>query len=83
MPVQATRVGTLGGTVFVDRRLTNDAEATASDTNRIGRWVRGPLARGLSLPPPQFEAILLWAADSSADIQETVEAATAAFDDLT
>ena len=79
VPVYPTRVGTLGGLFFAGHRVTNYAEATASDTPRFARWFRGLLARGVSVPPSQFEALFLSAAHTDDDIDRTVAAAAEAF----
>jgi glutamate-1-semialdehyde 2,1-aminomutase len=79
VPVYPTRVGTLGGLFFAGHRVTNYAEATASDTARFARWFRGLLARGVSVPPSQFEALFLSAAHTDDDLDRTVAAAAEAF----
>ncbi len=53
----------------------NFAEAAESDTSVFARFHRAMLARGILLPPSQFETWFVSAAHSPADIDQTVMAA--------
>ena len=54
------------------------AEAAESDTDTFAKFHRGMLARGVMLPPSQFEAWFVSAAHTEADIDKTVRAAAEA-----
>ena len=54
------------------------AEAGDSDTDTFARFHGAMLARGVMLPPSQFEAWFVSAAHSEADIDQTVRAAAEA-----
>ncbi len=74
IPAQVARVGSMGTVFFHDREVTNWAEATQADTVRFGRWFHAMLARGVYLPPSQFEAWFV----STAHTDEVLELAIAA-----
>lgn len=59
--------------------IRNYADALQCDTQAYARFFRAMLDRGIMLPPSQFEAWFLSIAHTEADIDETVEAARAAF----
>jgi glutamate-1-semialdehyde 2,1-aminomutase len=70
-------------TVFFSADPVRDlAGAQACDTEAYGTWCRGLLARGVYPPASQFEAWFPSLAHGSAQIELTVEAATAAFGEL-
>ena len=50
-------------------------DAKRSDTGRFARFFHGMLARGVYLPPSQFEAAFVSAAHSDEDIEATLRAA--------
>jgi glutamate-1-semialdehyde 2,1-aminomutase len=55
------------------------AEAERADTGRFARFFRGLLARGVLIPPSQFEAWFVSAAHEAEDITRAVAAAAGAF----
>ena len=55
------------------------ASAKASDTRRFARFFQAMLARGVYLPPAQFEAAFVSLAHEDADIDATAAAAAEAF----
>jgi glutamate-1-semialdehyde 2,1-aminomutase len=59
--------------------IRNYADALQCDTQAYARFFRAMLDRGVMLPPSQYEAWFLSIAHTEADIDETVEAARAAF----
>jgi len=66
-------------TLFFGVEQVRDAdEARACDTAAFGRFFTGMLARGIYLPPSQFEAAFISLAHSADDIDATVRAAAAA-----
>jgi glutamate-1-semialdehyde 2,1-aminomutase len=67
-------------TVFFAEQPPGDyAAAAACDTEAYGAWCRALLARGVYPPPSQFEAWFPSLAHTSEHITRTVEAAAAAF----
>ncbi len=81
-PVQVvSRQGLL--TVFFSERPVRDmADAQACDLDAYGAWCRGLLARGVYPPPSQFEAWFPSLAHTPEHIEQTVQAAHAAFREL-
>ena len=76
------RVGSMW-TVFFGATVVRDAEgARRCDTEIFGRWFRGMLARGVYLPPSQFEAAFVSLAHTDEDIDTTVRAAREVLADL-
>jgi glutamate-1-semialdehyde 2,1-aminomutase len=72
-------VGSLLTPFFTDRPVRDYSSATSADTDRYARFFRGMLARGIYLPPSQFEAWFLSAAHTTRDVDKTIAAARAAF----
>jgi glutamate-1-semialdehyde 2,1-aminomutase len=68
---------------FTDRAVRDFASATSADTDRYARFFRAMLARGIYLPPSQFEAWFLSAAHTPRDIDTTIAAAKAAMAEVT
>ncbi|MBA4179594.1 MAG: aspartate aminotransferase family protein [Anaerolinea sp.] len=63
-------------TLFFRRAVPTDyAEARESDTGLFARYHSAMLARGIMLPPSQFETLFVSAAHNEAAIDETVKAA--------
>jgi glutamate-1-semialdehyde 2,1-aminomutase len=71
--------GSLLTPFFTSQRVCDYASATSADTQAYGRFFRAMLARGIYLPPSQFEAWFLSAAHTPRDIDRTIAAARAAF----
>jgi glutamate-1-semialdehyde 2,1-aminomutase len=80
--LQVNVFGSLLTPFFTDRAVRDFASATSADTDRYGRFFRGMLARGVYLPPSQFEAWFLSAAHTPRDIDATIAAARAAMADV-
>ena len=74
------RVGALG-TLFMGARsrVTNFAQASASDTDRYSEYFRHMLDRGIYVPPSQYEAMFVSLAHGDEEIDKTVEAAAEFF----
>jgi len=72
------RVGSMITLFFHPGPVRNWDEAKTSDTGRFGRFHGGLRERGIYWPPSQYEAAFLSNAHTSADVQQTVEAARAA-----
>jgi len=69
------RVGSMLSLFFTDGPVTDYASARRSDTERFGRFHGGMLARGVYLPPSQFEAWFVSLAHGKDDIEVTLQAA--------
>lgn len=82
VPLIVNRVGSMFTAFFTSEPITDYASAKKSDATRFGHFFRAMLARGVYFPPSQFEAAFVSAAHSEADIEQTVEAAAAAFREL-
>ena len=76
------RVGSMLSVFFTDGPVTDYASARRSDTERFGRFHGGMLARGVYLPPSQFEAWFISLAHGKDDIEVTLQAAREALGDL-
>jgi len=68
------RVGSMICPFFTGGPVTDYAGASRADTSLFGRFFGGMLARGVYLPPSQFEAWFVSAVHSDADIDETIAA---------
>ncbi len=77
--VTVNRVGSMFTYFFHDGPVTDYASAKRSDTERFARFFRAMLQRGIYLAPSQFEAGFLSAAHTDEDIEETIAAASEAF----
>jgi glutamate-1-semialdehyde 2,1-aminomutase len=63
-------------------RVSDYAQAAASDQQAYAAWCRALLARGVYPPPSQFEAWFPSLAHTEADIERTVAAAADAFEEI-
>ena len=81
VPACLNRVGSMLTLFFTDGPVVDYATARASDTARFGAFFRGMRARGVSLPPSQFEAMFVSLALSDQDIDAICAAARAALAD--
>jgi glutamate-1-semialdehyde 2,1-aminomutase len=85
VPIAVNRVGSMVGFFFVKEKgqpVTNYAEATASDTNRFAKFFHAMLANGVYLAPSQFETLFVSLAHDEEAIDQTIQAAAAAFKSL-
>ena len=63
-------------TMFLGPERVRDAEeARTSDAAKFAKFFHGMLARGINIPPSQFEAMFLSTAHTNADIDRTITAA--------
>jgi glutamate-1-semialdehyde 2,1-aminomutase len=74
-PVRINRAGSMLALFFTAEPVTDFASASRSDTERYAAFFRQMLARGIFLPPSQFEAMFLSLAHSDDEIRQTIEAA--------
>ncbi|HIJ84003.1 MAG: glutamate-1-semialdehyde 2,1-aminomutase [Magnetococcales bacterium] len=76
IPHTGTRVGSMFGLFFTDKKpLNNMEDAKTSDLNRFRQWFHGMLREGVYLAPSQFEAGFVSLAHDDAIIDTTLEAA--------
>jgi glutamate-1-semialdehyde 2,1-aminomutase len=78
VPACVQRVGSMITLFFHEGPVRSWSDAASSDTKRFGAWHKGLVERGVYWPPSQFEAAFLGGAHTEADIEKTIEAATAA-----
>ncbi|MDD9941452.1 MAG: glutamate-1-semialdehyde 2,1-aminomutase [Myxococcales bacterium] len=74
-PLTIQRVGAMMTAYFRPEKVRNFEDASASDQEAFGRFHRGMLARGVYLPPSQYEAMFLSADHDDALIDHTIDAA--------
>jgi glutamate-1-semialdehyde 2,1-aminomutase len=79
VPLQLNRVGSMLTPFFAPAPVKDYATARQASTAAFGRFFRSMLSRGVYLPPSQFEVSLVSAAHTKEDIEETIQASTAAF----
>jgi glutamate-1-semialdehyde 2,1-aminomutase len=82
VPVAINRVGSMICPFFIPaagQPVTNYKEATACDTARFGKFFHAMLARGVYLPPSQYEAWFVGCAHDDNAIDATVRAAAESF----
>src|SRR6185503_7328114 len=72
VPLQVNAFGSLLTPVFTDQPVRDYASAITADTAAYAKFFRGMMARGVYLPPSQFEAWFLSAAHSTKDVDRTV-----------
>ena len=76
------RVGTMFTTFFTDQPVTNWSTAKICDTSLFGKFFRAMLEQGVYLAPSQFEAGFMSLAHGEEQINATVAAAQAAFEQI-
>ena len=74
-PVRINRAGSMLTVFFTAEPVTDFASARRSDTERFAAFFRQMLARGIFLPPSQFEAMFVSLAHGEDEIRQTIEAA--------
>ncbi len=78
VPAHVQRAGSMFTLFFQDGPVHDYADAGRSDRERFARWHQEMLARGVYLPPSQFEACFISTAHDDAAIEHTLAAADAA-----
>jgi glutamate-1-semialdehyde 2,1-aminomutase len=76
------RIGSMFTTFFSRDTVKDLTTAQKCDTARFARFFREMLARGISLPPSQFEACFVSQAHSEQDLERTIEACGSALEAL-
>ena len=79
VPVQINAFGSLLTAFFTTQPVRDFASATTSDTARYATFFREMLARGIYLPPAQFECWFLSGAHTQRDVERTIRAARDSF----
>ena len=82
VPIQVNAFGSLLTPFFTERPVRDFQSALSADTGRYAAFHREMLARGIYLPPSQFEAWMLSAAHTPRDVQLTLRAARAALQEM-
>jgi len=80
--LQVNASGSLLTPFFTERPVRDFQSATSANTARYATFFRAMLARGVYLPPSQFEAWFLSAAHTVKDIDRTVAAAREGMKDV-
>uniref|UniRef100_A0A7S3K027 glutamate-1-semialdehyde 2,1-aminomutase n=1 Tax=Aureoumbra lagunensis TaxID=44058 RepID=A0A7S3K027_9STRA len=70
------------GFFFCQGPVNNFKDATASDTEKFGKWHRAMIERGIYLAPSQYEAGFMSLAHTDADIDATIAAAKDVFENV-
>ncbi|MGH2498531.1 MAG: glutamate-1-semialdehyde 2,1-aminomutase, partial [Candidatus Limnocylindria bacterium] len=76
------RVASLLTLFFTDRPVRDEADARTSDRGRFAAFHRAMLARGVLLPPSQFECAFVSLAHEEAAIDEVAAAAADALEEI-
>lgn len=82
IPVQVHQLGSCVTVFFTADRVVDYESARRCDTRRYGAFFRQMLARGVYLPPAQFETMFVSLSHSDDDLERTIAAAGAAFAEL-
>lgn len=84
VPLTVNRVGSMLTAFFTEApEVRTYTQAANSSTSRFALWFQGMLARGIYWAPSQFESIFISAAHSDTELDATLEAAHAAFQEVT
>ena len=76
------RVGSMWTSFFTGQPVTNWTTANTSDRNSYGRFFHAMLDHGVYLAPSQFEAAFVSIAHTDEVIEQTVDAAKKAFEEM-
>jgi glutamate-1-semialdehyde 2,1-aminomutase len=82
IPLTVNRLGSLLCPFFTGEKVTDYQSALRSDREMFARYFRLMLAKGIYLPPSQFEALFVSAAHTPADIERTVKAIEESFAEI-
>ena len=75
VPLHVNCMGSMLTPFFSDRAVTDYSSATSAHTSAYATFFRGMLARGIYLPPSQFEAWFLSSAHTEQDVDRAIRAA--------
>lgn len=82
VPGRVQRVASMLTLFFTDRIVRNEDDAMTSDRDRFARFHRTMLARGVMLPPSQFECWFLSLAHDEDAVDQVVAAARGALEEV-
>jgi glutamate-1-semialdehyde 2,1-aminomutase len=82
VPLQVNGFGSVLTPFFTAGAVADYRSAVQADTNAYAAFFRGMLARGIYLPPSQFEAWFLSGAHTERDIDRTIKAAGGAMKEV-
>jgi len=83
IPMTGVSVGGMFGLFFTDvEKVENFEQVSACDGEKFKQFFHDMLSRGIYLAPSAFEAGFMSAAHSEADIEATISAAQATFEDM-
>jgi len=82
IPVSSNRVGSMLGFFFTGEKVENFDDAKTSNLDMFSAYYRGMLEKGIYLAPSQFEAGFVSSAHTPQNIDDTLQAAKAVFNDL-
>jgi glutamate-1-semialdehyde 2,1-aminomutase len=82
VPLQVNAFGSLLTPFFTTQQVTDYQSAASSNATTYAAFFRAMLARGVYLPPSQFEAWFLSGAHTERDVDRTLRAAREAFKKL-
>jgi glutamate-1-semialdehyde 2,1-aminomutase len=74
-PATVNQIGSMLTLFFTPTPVTDYATAKTSDTARFGTFFRNMRARGVFLPPSQFEAMFVSLAHTEDDVDQVIAAA--------
>ncbi len=80
--VVLNRIGSIGCGFFTNEPVGDFATALKADTQAYALFFQEMLKRGIYLAPSQFEAFFISAAHSKTDLDQTIEAATQALQEV-
>jgi len=82
IPLTTNRAGAMFGVFFTNERVTNFEKAKTSNLEMFRSYYQKMAARGVFLPPSQFEGLFLSIAHTDEDIERTIEAVELTFKEL-
>ena len=82
IPHDTNRAGSMFGFFFTHEKVTNFAKAKSANLEMFRSYYQKMAARGVFLPPSQFEGLFLSTAHTDEDIEKTIAAVEATFKEL-
>jgi glutamate-1-semialdehyde 2,1-aminomutase len=82
IPLQVTRVGSLGGIFFSEREIRDFASVQKASAETYARFYRAMRERGVYLAPSAFEALFISLAHTREDLEKTLAAAEESFQEI-
>ena len=82
IPLTTNRAGAMFGVFFTDQPVTNFEEAKSSNLDMFRSYYQKMAARGIFLPPSQFEGLFLSTVHTDDDIEQTIAAVELTFKEL-